>query len=155
MNPCHRHLAVPTDFGIPSGVCLSRKLVEVVRHAAKLAYMVGVFFRQPFLYMTVSETLPHVFARLCSCVMRQCQQAEVVGCRHLHANAVIQLFSRPFLRATSLVTFLFLFHAIFVYCEYCIDQRDVPPCNLSGGEQAVSVHPKHKLASSQSKRDEF
>lgn len=155
MNPCHRHLAVPTDFGIPSGVCLSRKLVEVVRHAAEFAYMVCVFFRQPFLYITVSETFPHILARRCSCIMCLRQQAEVVGCRHLHTDAITQPFSRSFLRATSLVTFPFLFHAIFVYCEYCIDQRDVPPCNLSGGEQAVSVHPKHKLATSQSSKNEF
>lgn len=155
MNPCHRHLAVPTDFGIPSGVCLSRKLVEVVRHAAEFAYMVCVFFRQPFLYMTVSETFPHVLARRCSCIMRLCQQAKVVGCRHLHADAITQLFSRPFLRATSLVTFPFLFHAIIVYYEYCYRPTGCPPCVLESREQVVSVCSKHKLAISQSLKNEF
>lgn len=155
MNPCHRHLAVPTDFGIASSVCLACKLVEVVRHAAELAYMVGVFFRQPFLYMSVSETLPHVFARRCSCVMCQCQQAEVVGRSQFHPDAVVSPFCYFLFRATALVTFSFLFHVIFIYCEYCIDQRDAPLCVMGSGVQAVSVCPKHKLAPSQSKQDEF
>lgn len=106
MNPCHHYLAVPTDFGIPSGVRLVCKLVEIVRHAAELADVSGMFLRQPFLYMTVSVTFPHVLTRRYAHFMRPCQQAKVVGYSHLYADAIAQLFRHFFFRATALVTFL-------------------------------------------------
>ncbi len=51
MNPCYRYLALPMSVVKPSGIGFAGKLVEVVSHAAELAHMVGVFLRQPFLYM--------------------------------------------------------------------------------------------------------
>ncbi len=62
MNPCHCHLAVPPFIVEASGVCLTRKLVEIVSHAAELADVSGMFLRQPFFHMTVTETFPHVLA---------------------------------------------------------------------------------------------
>lgn len=59
MNPCHCHLAVPPFIVEASGVCLTRKLVEIVSHAAELADVSGMFLRQPFFHMTVTETFPH------------------------------------------------------------------------------------------------
>ncbi len=56
MNPCHCHLAVPPCIVEASGVCLTRKLVEIVRHAAELADVSGMFLRQPFFHMSVTET---------------------------------------------------------------------------------------------------
>lgn len=54
MNPCHCHLAVPPFIVEASGVCLTRKLVEIVSHAAELADVSGMFLRQPFFHMTVT-----------------------------------------------------------------------------------------------------
>ena len=62
MNPCHCHLAVPPFIVEASGVCLTRKLVEIVSHAAELADVSGMFLRQQLFHMTVTETFPHVLA---------------------------------------------------------------------------------------------
>ena len=119
MNPCHRHFAIPTGFRESSGVRLMRKLVEIVRHAAKLAHIIGVLFRQPFLHISVSETFPHVLAWRYARLIRPCQQTEVIGCRHLHTDAIAQFFRRFLFRATALVTFLVflipVFNAVTVY----------------------------------------
>lgn len=117
VNPCHRHLAVPLFIVEPSGVSLACKLVEIVRHAAELAYISYVFFRQPFPHVTVSVTFSHILARRYARLIRLCQQTEVVGCRHLYANAIAQLFCRFLFRATALVTFL-IFHILIIQCCY-------------------------------------
>ena len=58
MNPCHCHLAVPPFIVEASGVCLTRKLVEIVSHAAELADVSGMFLRKPFFFHTFREKPP-------------------------------------------------------------------------------------------------
>ena len=62
MDSCHYHLAVITFLIEAPCICPACKLVQVVSHATQVPHMGGMFLRQPSLHMTISETLPHVFA---------------------------------------------------------------------------------------------
>ena len=53
----HRSSWKPPAFGF-----YAQAGFEIVSHAAGLADVSGMFLRQPFFHMTVTETFPHVLA---------------------------------------------------------------------------------------------
>ena len=109
------------------------RLTETLRRQdlAKLMDCVQLLLRHGtavFLF-DMDEAFMFRYARL----MRSCQQAEVVGCRHFHCDTVFQFLGCFLLGATSLVAFLVflcLFHILFLLIRLLIQLYRPTGCHL-------------------------